>query len=38
MYDLGAGVPNDAELEPGGGVPQGLGGASEAGGVKLYFR
>jgi hypothetical protein len=30
MCDLGAGVPNDAELEPCGGVPYRLGGASEA--------
>jgi hypothetical protein len=27
------GVPNDAELEPSGGVPHGLGGATEDGGV-----
>jgi hypothetical protein len=35
IYDLGAGVPNDVELEPGGGVPHRLGEASEAGGVRL---
>lgn len=28
--DLGAGDPNDAELEPRCGVPQGLGGAPDA--------
>ena len=33
MCDLGAGVPSHSELEPSGGVPHGLGWASEAGGV-----
>ena len=31
----GPGVPNDAELEPSGGVPHGLGGASEDGCVSF---
>jgi hypothetical protein len=31
------GVPNDAELEPSGGVPHRLGGATPLGGVKLRF-
>jgi len=35
IADLGAGVPNESELEPSGGVPHGLGGASEVGGVSL---
>jgi hypothetical protein len=34
IRDLGAGVPNHSELEPSGGVPHGLGGVSEAGGVR----
>jgi hypothetical protein len=33
--DLGAGVPNHTELELRCGVPHRLGGASEAGGVRL---
>jgi hypothetical protein len=37
MCDLGAGVPNHSELEPSGGVPYGLGGASEVGGVKWKY-
>ena len=35
IRDLGAGVPNESELEPSGGVPHRLGGASEAGGVEV---
>jgi len=40
IRDLGAGVPNDAELEPAGGVPHRLGGAAEAGGLSFlpWFR
>jgi hypothetical protein len=35
ICDLGAGVPHHSELEPSGGVPHGLGGAAEDGGVRL---
>ena len=38
ICDLGAGVPNDAEFEPSCGVPHGLGGVAEAGGVKCAGR
>jgi len=38
ISDLGAGVPNDAELEPTGGVPHRLGGASEVGGLDSRRR
>ena len=36
ICDLRAGVPNHSELEPSGGVPHGLGGATEGGGVSLF--
>jgi hypothetical protein len=38
ICDLGTGVPNHSELEPGCGVPHGLGGAMKARGVSHASR